>query len=385
MPIKAVLLDLDGTLVANNAVVPGVEDMVTRLQQRGVAVFVASNQPRLIGPEIKLSCIPEENFLYYENVGVKKGGGRFVDTVCSGMGIRYNEIVYLGDSDNDMREAVRHQVALFLAAWSAPTYKYGIPVREPSHFAQIIETFFLKERLWYYKVDGADQLGRPVMVRALLSATDCKQAGVQDLLKQKIPGPPVGRLSLGDFLSYHLLASVYLEGLHLRGTPGKPLIWCVYPAHLGGQTGVLVDFSVLMSRLLREQYRQDLLVRHRPAIKSATARYRGQHPPIGNQFQTVVLNTSSRDKIVGRTVIVLDDFTTYAQSFETARNLLLNAGAAEVIAVAVGKYNVPYMAQSLKDGVLLDSFAHNHLDADSFDQREVNAVFDPQAVIRFAM
>ena len=385
MPIKAALLDLDGTLIANNALVPGVVDMITRLQQRGVAVFVASNQPRLLGPEMKLACIPEENFLYYENVGVRKGGGRFVDTVCSGMGIRYNELVYLGDTDNDMREAVRHQVALFLAAWSAPTYKYGIPVQEPSHFAQIIETFFLKDRLWYYKVDGADRLGRPVMVRALLSATDCIRAGVQDLLKKKIPGPPVGRLSLATFLSYHLLASIYLEGLHLRGTPGNPLVWCVYPAHQGGQTGVLVDFSVLMSRLLREQYRPDLLVRHRPAIKSATARKRGVNPPIGNQFQTVMLNAHYRDKIVGRTVIVLDDFTTHAQSFETARNLLLNAGAGEVVSVAVGKYMVPYLAHSLKAGIDLDSFQPNALDTDSFDQQQVTAVVDQDAVIRFTL
>jgi hypothetical protein len=382
MPVKAVILDLDGTLIApSGRVVRGAPAMVTRLRGHGIHVFVASNVVPRREVDMGLLNVDEANFLDRSTLGKKKGTGAFVDTVLDRLGIESNELLYLGDTDNDMREAVNRKVILFLAAWSNPGYQYGIPVPRPERFADFVETFFIKSSLWYYEANGVDTLSRSVVVRALLDPDLAKNTGIQALLKKKTPGV-FGSFSLADYLALHLLASVYLEGLHLRGS-GRPAIWCVYPGHDGRQSGVLDQFANVASRLFHKSYEQSLIVRHTTAVKSAYARFSGKGVTIDNQLGTVHLDGRKRNEVGGRTVLVFDDFITQGHSFETARNFLYNAGAAEVISIAVGKYPVAYHVRSPKAGVQWDSFSPASLTGLDFDIRLVKEHLHASALQSF--
>jgi hypothetical protein len=188
-------------------------------------------------------------------------------------------------------------------------------------------------------------------------------------------------MTLSTYLSLHLLASLYLEGLHRRDRAGKLPFWCVYPGHDGAQTGVLNSFATIAARLFRERYTPDLILRHKPAIKSAYARYHNVPITIGNQLQTIHINPQA--KIVGRSVLVFDDFTTEAYSFETARNFLLNAGATSVICIAVGKYPGAYYARTLKPGVTWNSSIPSSLDGSEFVETYMTFSQDARALTCF--
>lgn len=61
----------------------------------------------------------------------------------------------------------------------------------------------------------------------------------------------------------------------------------------------------------------------------------------GNQVNTVMANPNERKRVQNKTVLLVDDFETQGWSAECARNLLLQAGARDVICVCIGKYPKP--------------------------------------------
>lgn len=390
MTIKAIILDISGTVIVKKpfstsyTLVPGIQDMISRLENKGIEIFVASNE-KSAGTRLKnLLNIQNDKLLYPQKVGGPKGTRKFVEYVCSLFNLSRKEILYLGDSDNDRNEAINSNVAFFLAVWSNPEYKYGIPVEAPSKFAEIVEIFFLKEILWYYKVNAFDKLNRGVVVRSLLDPDRAEQAGIKDLLKSKgMRGlRNIGSFKSDEYLSFHLLASIYLEGLYLNSAGEKP-IWCLYPGHDGDYTSVLSKFITMIARLFREKYVQDLILRHTPSIKSSAARARRNYPKMDNQLQTIHLNPAMKNKIEGQSVIVIDDFTTYSQSFETARNFLLNANAKSVACIAIGKYPIQYDARSPKFCVNWNSFEPCNLTENDFDSKLVSASTDISAISLF--
>jgi hypothetical protein len=168
-----------------------------------------------------------------------------------------------------------------------------------------------------------------------------------------------------------------LEGLHLQ--PVKP-VWCIYPGHEGNQSRVLGRFAAMASRLFHEQFLPSLIIRHTKAKKSAYARRRGERVTITNQLQTINLDPALEARITGRRVLVFDDYTTEAHSFETARNFLLNAGASDVVTIAVGKYSGDYLAYSPKPGVLWDSFTPARLTEANFETEVLAAIHDVNAL-----
>ena len=385
MPIKAVVLDLSGTLIDDSgAIVVGVPDMITRLQQLGLTIYIASNNAV---PSHQVNRFSHVEMLDRFIVGGTKGSRKFIDTVCSRLGIARNQLLYLGDTDNDMREAVNCDVIFFLAAWSAPNYAYGIEVNTPARFAEIVETFFLKEKLWYYYLDDTDSGGRSVIVRALLEANTAWNTNIGSLLKYNLDLETVRSFKPSEYFSLHLLASLYLEGLHLRPQSQKPAIWCVYPGHAGGHIAALDEFARLVSRLFHQQYEASLIRRHTPARKRSTARSQREvpSPSIDEQFQTILLDPALQTKIADRRVLVFDDFTTEGQSFETARNFLLNAQAAEIISIAVAKYGTRYRSYYPNANLRWDSFTQVKLRETDFYAKNLVGTLDQDALQPFSI
>jgi hypothetical protein len=217
MSIRAVIVDVSDTLMttdAPHAAVRGAAEMVTRLRARGIDVFLATNHAARDRHACDLVDIAHDHLLHPGLVGSTKGKGGYIAAVCDRMGIGRNELLYLGDDRFDFYEAINHGVLFFLAQWGHPTTTYGIPVDRPAEFVRLVETFFLKDALWYFRVDAADQSGRLVTVRALMRPEETKMTGIMTLLKDKhlLPGTSIAGYPLDVYLSLHLLASVYFGG-----------------------------------------------------------------------------------------------------------------------------------------------------------------------------
>jgi hypothetical protein len=84
-------------------------------------------------------------------------------------------------------------------------------------------------------------------------------------------------------------------------------------------------------------------------------------------------------------MLVIDDFTTESDCFETARNFLLNAGASQVTTIAVGKYGMSprYNTRAPILGTRWNSFAPAELSKAQFEETAVRGAFDDEALQYF--
>ena len=125
----------------------------------------------------------------------------------------------------------------------------------------------------------------------------------------------------------------------------------------------------------------ELLIRHADARKAAYLRRGGNSATLEDQIRTVHLNPTFRKEIQGRSIVVIDDFTTQGHSFEWAINVLLNAGVSRVICTAIGKYGHRYGSERYaRKGIAFDSFVPCTLGDNDFASRGTNFVYDDAAL-----
>lgn len=376
--VKGVVLDLDGTLLLpDGSAPPGVGAMIDELRASGISIAVASGRPGVSAAAVKLRLAGAElrvdEILTRDSVGSNKGTKNWVGNACQAFALAPNELVWLGDSDLDMRCAVNGRVVYFNAGWSNPSYPYGIAVDRPHIFSLVVTECFAKQAYWFWQLDTSDRGGRAVQDRALIDGGGANLPALKNGLISFLKlgtDPHVGPLKVRDFIMMHMLGSIYGEGLHLRADT-----WTVYPGSSGGPNKEM-DFVVNhVVKQFRDRYVGDLLVRHTQAVDSGETRSAGGQVSFANQINSIHVNPAQRKRVKRKTILVVDDFETQAWSAECARNLLLRAGAREVICVSLGKYGNtrhvvsdkqqswdPFVAQTHPAGRFTDGIAQGPSD-----------------------
>jgi hypothetical protein len=382
--VEAVILDLSGTLVdEKNRAVPGSARLIADLQEAGIHVAVAATHDTAFGILQNAGLVPEL-VMTRRMVEAAKGNRAWVNRACATFGMQPHQVVWLGDSDLDMRSALNADVIFFNAAWSNPDFQYGIQVNSPSLFTALIREIFAKAHPWYWTCNCSDLADRSVLVR---SAADANGAGNRTLarlllnLLKDSRDTQLGPISVGEFARYHLLASMYGTGL----VGGPHVVWTTYPGSTGARNPFLNSFADLASQLFRDRFVDDLLVRHTSATDMSRARTAGQSVSFLDQFNTVHLNPDHRQRIRGQRVVIVDDFVTEGYSFECARNLLLLAGAAEVVCVCVGRYGSRYTTFAPVDGYVWDPFSPKTHEVASFQERPCGSKRDQRALDEFLL
>ncbi|MFE4924312.1 hypothetical protein [Streptomyces sp. NPDC056661] len=241
---------------------------------------------------------------------------------------------------------------------------------DPEGTAEFLEHFFLPEPRWTFAHDGTD---RDFQVRSLLPPNVRPRATNQTFELQDVftrgRTITIGDSDARDILMLRLLSSAYLDGT----LPGRSL-FCVYPSsNVGKVSAQLTGFLEKAKVMVGSYYKDDLLERVVAAPDTSIERVKRDKGEVSTadistatQTRTVRINPKHRDKLKGKTVVVFDDFTTEGTSIEWARTLLLSAGAAQVIALTVGKYGSPHTRCELRPGTAIDPFDVNDLTAADF-------------------
>jgi hypothetical protein len=363
MPLRAVILDLDGTLLDRaGSPVEGIPQMVAGLEAAGISIAIASNKAGAEG-KITRAGIPHDLLITREVMGgMSKGSPDWVDRACAEFGVGRHEIVWLGDGLLDMASAVNAKVAYFNAGWSNPGYKYGIQVAHPGLFALLIQECFAKPVNWFVSLNETDAAGHRVSVRAMTDSWGGGSKELEDQLVQFLKERrdfPLGPYDFGFLVTLHLLGSIYGSGV-----PQKADTWTIYPGskRAKGANASLTPFMTEAARLFHDDFVEDLIIRHTDALDSGETRFQGGHVSVSNQVDTVHLNSDQRSRVEGKNVVVVDDFETDGNSLEWARNLLLQGGAAGVLCISIGKYNMKGRGYSRhvlapSDGYTWDAYA----------------------------
>lgn len=391
MTVDCVIFDVSGTLVheTTGRAQDDIADAIDRLRASGVYVIAAGNPPpAALKRSLRQAGLTVDDIVSSRDVGINKGSPRWINYICSMTGLRRNQLFYVGDTRHDMVTAVQGSVVYAHAAWSKPAGKYGLIAPAPGWVPAIVEHIFRKPQPWYWELDATDITGRPIWVRTLINAKGAGdlalQRGLLSLLKSD-QKPSVGRLTLRAFVMLHMLASLYDSDVLSTVD-----YWTTYPGHRGSRNKPMAGPLDKFAKLFRQQHYIDLLDRHTRAQQSREAYKQGNVlGAFANQIGSVRLNPKAADDIAGKQVLVIDNYITRGPSTETARNLLLAAGASKVLVAAVSKYELAqrgyeYSVFSPQASVTFDPFTTERPPESQFTRQQMLGTKNPAALDTFA-
>lgn len=335
---RAVILD-HTTLFGHDAeTTQWLGKVIAKLQSLGHKVVVFSTDRIPIQQRLQKCGLPNVDlYLSSADVGTKKGTKAWTGEVSQRLGIPNHRMLYVGDDEQDWREAINSGVFPLHAKWSKGEHaKKPIAVNMPRDCYRFLSHFFLPDERWEYRLDVP---GSGLVLRSLLhpdTRLKCDGGGAFTPKDVFTYGKPIvaGGWRAANLLMLHGISNLYTEGLI------PACCWfAVYPSHAAGKLSpLLAQFLEPAATFFHGFFKPDLLIRATDAPDTSLARVNGQPVLFTHQANTIHVNPAYKNKIGGRTVIVFDDFTTDGMGLEWARTLLTAAGAGNVICMTVGKF-----------------------------------------------
>ena len=261
-----------------------------------------------------------------------KQTGKAIDFIMATLGLKRNEMIYVGRSEEDLQAATNGNTLFINATWYEPVTDYGFQFSEPKEIARFIDVFCLREQLWGWQ----GHFNEDVHYYALAPFSTY----VAEFTMYSANARALAKLSIGspEFWIRYLGASIYFSGL----SEGASFI-TTYVGHNAEDPYKLADIMEHdlkgLAVSFKGKYLKDLFLRHTTAIKSQQARIDRQGVKITSQINTVNLNPSpiknlttgeryvNKPTLRGKKILVIDDFCTEGNAHETARMYLKAAGA----------------------------------------------------------
>lgn len=353
--LKGVIFGWDNVLVANGKLGPQLHileqtgKLVRYLNSRGVEVLVMTNRRHIVTDGQTGKVTPAQEYfeagwgakidwhLCGQNGGAGKQSHEGFQNVLAKKGWQPNNVVYVGNSKDDMRAAVNNKVLLLTAKWypdTTETTEYGFHFSEPKGVARFVDVFCLRDRYWYFQInDGAVQV---YTLAPLNTFHDVNKYHCEDFLANV----KSGLANDDEFWAKFLCTSMYFSGVYTTVD-----FITAYPKHTaGGYQDILVrPMDTFAKSFGQKRFVRDLIERHTTALKSQFNRNLVSHQ---TQLDTIRLNPAPTKIVKGRiekfakypvekgkTVLVIDDVCTKGMSFEAAR-ALMNSRGINVINVA---------------------------------------------------
>ncbi|WP_266366651.1 phosphoribosyltransferase [Tellurirhabdus rosea] len=288
------------------------------------------------------------------------------------------DVILLGAKDMDFYLAVNNRVLLLSALYAykgardqQKVLSYGIPIRVIDNLNLFFNINQKINRPWFYKL----VVSRVTTIYSLTNANtyytsknlEKMNLAFQDCLKQG------NTTNFSLFLVYFLISSFSPQTVNdFRQID----FWGIYPS-----SGLDVNDSLeAFKEYIRKMYKGKPDVRANrmqpPILERIEPTY--QRHKLGSQkrvsdgcdeqFKTIRINPNYREQLRGATVCIIDDYTTYGTSCETARALLEAAGVKKLIFVALGKFGLEYYQYSYK--ILGDVFGKYEFFRESVKRRQ---------------
>lgn len=258
--------------------------------------------------------------------------------VLAKLGAEPNEILYIGNSEDDMRTAVNGGVLFLNGVWFRAQTKYGFKFASPLKIARFIDVCCLREHAWSFEIERGDlryySLAPFSTFKAIYSdySEDAKTTAKTSEGSAEFWGP-------------YICATLYLTGLYKEID-----VVCPFPSYRAHTwKDPLQESIMLFAKCFRKSYCPDLIVRHTESLK---AQYNPDEMDHRKHLDTIHLNrTPMRTETTrykrtplhsNRTVLVVDDFCTRGFSLEAARGYLQKAGVRAINLSWLKTINRPY-------------------------------------------
>ena len=250
--------------------------------------------------------------------------------VLKEMGWETHEVVYVGNTDDDMKTARNGGILFLNALWHGETNEYGFQFDSPKDIARFIDCFYIGIDDWFWALETVNL---NVYALAPFSTLSTKY---EDAKGYSYHARNTAKSNTGDpiFWGRLLASSVYLSGL-----ANEISYITSYPGHSTASTTPSVNEALsVFADCVNAKFIPDLLIRHTDAQKSQTLRAAGKSVGHKNQIDTIHLNSKPQKNKKGepykapplrknKTVLIVDDFCTEGNSFEAARAYITATGA----------------------------------------------------------
>jgi len=253
-----------------------------------------------------------------------------VGRILADQGWDKREVIYVGNSRDDMITARNGKVLFLNALWHGETNPYGFQFDSPKDIARFIDCICLGLDEWFWKIEDGNlrvyALAPFTTMSPAMSAAHAYSAGARATAKD-------GADDAG-FWGRLLAARTYFSGL-----VDEIDFVTAYPGHSPtSKQSVVADALGILAESLHKKFLPDLIIRHTKAQQSHKARGAGGSVGLVNQLSTIHLNEHPRKGLQadpyknnpmgrGKTVLVVDDFCTEGNSFEAARAFIEATGA----------------------------------------------------------
>lgn len=305
----------------------GIENLFKNLNEEGHNIIVISHKKESL---VKMKAIFKDTFDFKVICGFRKNVRENVNEGNA------KDFIIVGSSDDDLILAANKKILIINPGWSEiqddKPRRYGITLEKPIQLFEAIRLIANQNR-WYFdlEVDGKTRVLSLTSANTLnwdVVATEKEiLEGFQNLLKS-------GDRKYFNTLYFHLISGV-MQSSELRGVD----IWGTFPSSSGTINGELEELKERCRYLTGKRMKEPLFIRHTAVNKShKTAPAKRIREGCKKHFDSVLLNPYYSNRIKGKVVCVLDDYVTNGISFETARNLLVKAGADKVILLALGRF-----------------------------------------------
>lgn len=290
----------------------------------------------------KLLSIPKRFNPIQVPYKLRGSGEDLLDHISKKTGIKKTEMVVLGCKQHDMFTAAHTSSILLTANYAIKnnpsdrifTKNYGIPLTNVASLGFFFESFYGIDNPWYFKV----QVNEKTSLYALTNANTWNTTGTLTKLKD----------TFRDYLkndndTYIIpFTSYFLVSAHrIMRELSEVDFWDIYPSSEAGKVnGDLLYFAQKAAHSFNREFHDSrLLVRHKNTVKRHS-KSAAKRIEIGcdEELDTMILNDYYQDKLKGKSVVIIDDFTRIGTSCETARILLEKAGVTKIIFIAMGKF-----------------------------------------------
>ncbi|MCB0713819.1 MAG: HAD hydrolase-like protein [Ignavibacteriae bacterium] len=343
--LKGLILSLDNVLT-DNAVIrrndPMFEDvgrLMRFLQYRQIKPIIFLNRPRMdINGTPLLTFL---NTLFKCDMDLVIAQELELPMKPSPAGVNHildqndwqpNEVLYMGNSDTDVRTAINSHVLFVNVGWFHDSVEYGIRFESPWEVARFVDIFCLRDHLWEYHIDKG-----PLQVYAL-TLGGWQEQPYKDYYDHARTALKEGNKNT-DFWIKYLTSTIYFSGIYDKANYFAP-----YPTHQEGSGNNIIDqYLQPFSKCFNKTYLKDIIVRHTNVLSSHKHQ---SSRSFKKQLESISLNKNATNPRTGRayanpplnknkTVLVIDDFCTFGHSFETARAYIEATGASAICVACI--------------------------------------------------
>lgn len=257
------------------------------------------------------------------------------------IGCTANEVLYIGNNDDDMRTAVNGEVLFLNGTWLKDACTYGFKFQTVKDVARFIDVFCVRRHDWEFKLETDSGLRYFALApfSTMMQQYEEYSASARNLAKGGI-GDPI-------FWGRYLCASLFLSGLHSEIDYA-----CPFPSHQANTwNDPLKSVVDSFTKCFRAKYLPDLVVRHKTALQSHKNRAAMSHL---SHLETLRINRAPIKNAKGdryknppldskKTVLILDDICTRGYSLEAGRILTQVTGAKVITVSWLKTINTPFV------------------------------------------